>query len=120
MELLFNRLPGDMRDQLIRRIAKFALGNTLPSVAGETGVLLSIPGNAAPEQARQHILEPLLASLESELPSLMAKAKAAEGLSISKVSPMSQARRENNFNIWQYHTSLELGTAIFQIAFPAR
>lgn len=85
MELLYSRMPKDMRAHLIQRVAKFILGNTLPSVAGETAIMLSIPSNIAPEDTRKHFAEPLLASIESELPSLKAKSDAKEGLSISKV-----------------------------------
>ena len=85
MELLYTRIPSDMRVHLIKRVAKFLGGNTLPSVTSESSVLCTIPSNVAPEESRKYLVEPLLASIESEVPSLQAKADEKGGLNISKV-----------------------------------
>lgn len=86
MELLITRLPQDLRAHLIQKIAKFVMGVTLPSVAAETSIMCCIPSNVAPEDTCKYLVEPILASLEAEVPGLQAAAAADSDFSLSKVS----------------------------------
>lgn len=84
IELLFSRLSQEMRVHLIRRFAQFVASTTLPTVAAEASVLCSIPSNIAPAETAKHFTEPVLASIEAELPSLRSAAEGKDGLQISK------------------------------------
>ena len=86
MELLITRLPQDLRAHLIQKIAKFVTGVTLPSVAAETSIMCCIPSNVAPEDTCKYLVEPILASLEAEVPGLQAAAAADSDFNLSKVS----------------------------------
>lgn len=71
--------------RLIQRIAKFVTGVTLPSVAGEVAILCCTPSSIAPEETGKHLVDPLLASIERELPTLKAAAESGDSFNISKV-----------------------------------
>lgn len=86
MELLITRLPQNLRTQLIQRIAKFVTGVTLPSVAAETSIMCCIPSNVAPEETCKYLVEPLLTSLEAEVPGLQAAAAGQNSFNLSKAS----------------------------------
>ncbi len=86
MELLITRLPQDLRARLIQRIAKFVTGVTLPSVAAETSIMCCIPSNVAPEDTCRLLVEPILTSLEDEVPSLQAAAAGTDSFNLSKAS----------------------------------
>ena len=87
IELLLARLPADLRTHAIKRIARFVTSTTLPSVAGETGILCSVPSWIAPQETALHLAAPLLARIEAELPVLQKAAAAPGGMHISKVCP---------------------------------
>ena len=85
IELLLARLPADLRTHAIKRIARFVTSTSLPSVAGETGILCSVPSWLAPQETALHLAAPLLARLQAELPVLQKAAAAPGGMHISKV-----------------------------------
>ena len=60
LELLFGRLPAALHSLALKRVARFSLGSTLPSVNGETGALVSAASYASPAEAAQQLLAPLL------------------------------------------------------------
>ena len=58
-------------------------------VTTETAVLCSASSMAAPKEAAKFLVDPLLASLEAELPSLKRAGADASDLNISKVASWS-------------------------------
>lgn len=86
MELLLARLPSELRTLAINRIVRFVLHTTLPSVAGETAILVDVASATSPAETTKLILEPLLSLVEAEVPSLQRAAADPSGLHLSKVT----------------------------------
>ena len=68
IELLFARLPHNLKHGAIRRLARFVLTTTLPSVTTEASVLCNAAAWADPKTAGAELLDPLLEAAISELP----------------------------------------------------
>ena len=67
MDLLFCRLPPGLQSAAIKRVARFVLYTTLPSVTSHASMLCSAAALAAPELAGTEILSPLLDAIQEEL-----------------------------------------------------
>ena len=66
MELLYARLPKEMRTRSIKKTCEFLLGSTFSSVAPEAATLCNAMAWADPEETDRHLLQPLLKALEHE------------------------------------------------------
>ena len=86
MELLYMRLPPNLRSMAIRRTAQFLLENTFSSVTSEAAILCNAVAWADPEQAAQLLLLPLLTALEKDA----AAAKAEHTESSSRLSRVAE------------------------------
>lgn len=74
--LLFARLPGSLRDQAFKRIFRFIAGTCLPSIARDACALCEAAVRAAPAEATQRLLQPLLERLQPDLSSHTDPSKA--------------------------------------------
>lgn len=70
MDLLFARLSPELRTFAIKKVGRFLATTSLPSMAAEASVLAQAAATSDAEAAAQHILEPILAQIDAELPGL--------------------------------------------------
>lgn len=68
VEILFRRLPSDLRISSLKRIKYFVLTNTLPSVTAEASILCNAIAWADPQGAASDLLCPLIKAVADELP----------------------------------------------------
>ncbi len=68
IELLFARLPPDVQHRAIRRLSRFVLTTTLPSVTTEASVLCNAAAWADAKTTGAELLAPLIEAAISELP----------------------------------------------------
>eukprot|EP00884_Botryococcus_braunii_P020190 jgi/Botrbrau1/6855/Bobra.152_2s0014.1 len=86
LHLLFNLIPTHLRRMGIRQVARFVLGNMLPSVADEASVLCTAASWADPLTCGHELLDPLLSQLEAELKTVSKHNKRkGSKMSLSKV-----------------------------------
>ena len=92
MELLYARLPPDLRMRAIRQTSEFLLGNTLASVAPEAAILCNAMAWADPEQTKKFMLDPLINKLIEECDALEPHAgKAVDTLNSTQLSKVQEA-----------------------------
>ena len=70
MDLLFARLSPELRTFAIKKVGRFLATTSLPSMSAEASVLAQAAATSDAEAAAQHILEPILAQIDAELPGL--------------------------------------------------
>lgn len=70
MDLLFARLSPELRTFAIKKVGRFLATTSLPSMTAEASVLAQAAATSDAEAAAQHILEPILAQIDAELPGL--------------------------------------------------
>lgn len=68
IELLFARLPPELKKGAIRRLGRFVQTTTLPSVTTEASVLCNAAAWADPKTSSSALLAPLIDAATSELP----------------------------------------------------
>lgn len=70
IQLLFARLSSELRVFAIRKLGRFLTTTSLPSMVVEAANLTEAAAKSDARAALQHIVEPLLAQIEAELPGL--------------------------------------------------
>lgn len=70
MQLLFARLSPELRVFAIRKLGRFLMTTSLPSMIVEAAILTEAAAKSDASAVLQHIVEPLLAQIEAELPGL--------------------------------------------------
>ncbi len=68
VDLLFARLSPELRTFAIRKVGRFLATTSLPSMTAEASVLAQAAAASDAPAAAQHILKPLLAQIDAELP----------------------------------------------------
>jgi len=113
MELLYMRLPADLRNVAIKKTAKFLLESSFSSVTSEAAILCNAMAWADPDLAAETLLLPLLTALEGDAEAAGMDAGGSGGGGNSKTRLSRVA--ENSFK-WRLSllssTAYRLGPAL--------
>jgi hypothetical protein len=113
VSLLFARLSPELRVFAIRKLGRFISTTILPSMIVEASSLVEAAARSDADAVVQHIVEPLLAQVEGELPGL---AHASSG-QLSKVrpfccKPVKWLVATHLVLVWDAKVKLHLSTAV--------
>ncbi|BDA49513.1 probable proteasome activator complex subunit 4 [Coccomyxa sp. Obi] len=95
VDLLFARLSPELHTFAIRKVGRFLATTSLPSMTAEASVLAQAAAASDATAAAQHILEPLLAQIDAELPGF-------QHLSSGQLSKVQEASLKWKVTIMQY------------------
>ena len=113
MDLLFARLSPELRIFAIRKVGRFLATTSLPSMTAEASVLAQAAAASDATAAAQHILEPLLAQIDAELPGF-------HNLSSGQLSKVALSCHNNKSTLCRSPRCFLVVNGAFSILYPSQ
>lgn len=110
MELLFARLPSELRERAIKQTSNFLLGNTFSSVVPEAAILCNAMSWADPDLTEKYMLAPLVSLLTQEcnaIQEVMDQSDIVSAQQLSKVQETTVSWRIGLLTSLVYHMGLQ-------------
>lgn len=110
MELLFARLPEELRARAIKQTSKFLLGNTFLSVVPEAAILCNAMSWADPDLTEKYMLAPLVSMLTEEcnaIKEIINQSDMSTSSELSKVQETTLSWRIGLLTSLVYHMGLQ-------------
>ena len=110
MELLFARLPEELRARAIKQTSNFLLGSTFSSVVSEAAILCNAMSWADPDLTKKYMLAPLVSLLTEEcngIGEIFDQPDTASAPQLSKVQETTLSWRIGLLTSLVYHMGLQ-------------